>query len=199
MFNLVSMLFVFMFNSSSVPAGYKVGETVENFSLTNVDGKTVSLVDYKDSKGVIVVFTCNHCPYAKAYESRIMDLDKNYASQGYPVLAINSNDPEQEPEDSPEGMIKRAMQMKYTFPYLYDDSQDVAKDFGATRTPHVFLLQNTSEGFKVAYIGAIDDNTDDISAVKYKYVEDAIKNLQNGKLPEPNSVKAIGCTIKWKK
>ena len=178
--------------------GYQVGDEVKNFTLKNVNGKMVSLSDYKDKEGVIVIFTCNHCPYAKAYETRIMDLDKKYASKGFPVLAINSNDPEQEPEDSYVNMKIRSDNMHYTFPYLFDETQDVAHAFGANRTPHVFLLQNVKGTFKIAYIGAIDDDIDDGSAAQHKYVESAIESLKNGKQPDPNFTKAIGCTIKFK-
>lgn len=196
---LLSIVSLLMLNTTPAPAGYTVGDKVENFTLTNtIDGKAVTLNDYLNKNGVIVVFTCNHCPYAKAYESRIMDLDKKYASLGYPVLAINSNDPVAEPTDSPDNMKKRAEEMKYSFPYLFDETQQVAKTFGATRTPHVFLLQKTSTGFVVSYIGAIDDNTYEISAVQNKYVENAITALQNHEQPNPNFTKAIGCTIKWK-
>ena len=196
---ILSIVSMFIINTHPAPVGYAVGDKVENFSLTNtVDGKQVALNDYLSKNGVIVVFTCNHCPYAKAYESRIMDLDKKYASLGYPVLAINSNDPVAEPTDSPDNMKKRAAEMQYSFPYLFDETQNIAKAFGATRTPHVFLLQKTSTGFVVSYIGAIDDNTYDISAVQNKYVESAISSLQNHEQPNPNFTKAIGCTIKWR-
>ena len=178
--------------------GYAVGDEVKNFSLTNIDGKNVSLNDYASREGVIVVFTCNHCPYAKAYETRIMELDKNFASKGYPVLAINPNDPIREPEDSPENMKKRAEEMAYTFPYLFDATQQVAKDFGATRTPHVYVLKNNNGKFTVEYIGAIDDNTDDPNAVTAKYVEGAIEALKSNQKPGITFTKAIGCTIKWK-
>lgn len=200
MLYLTSLLITYFMHVSVPPAGYgyNVGDAVKNFELKNTDGKMVSLSDYKNKNGVVVVFTCNHCPYAKAYESRIMELDKNYASKGYPVIAINPNDPEKEPEDSPEGMMKRAMAMNYTFPYLFDGTQQVAKDFGATRTPHVYVLQKVDDGFKVAYIGAIDDNMEDASAVTHKYVENAIAALQKGEKPDPDFTKAIGCTIKWK-
>ncbi|MGB4931578.1 MAG: thioredoxin family protein, partial [Chitinophagales bacterium] len=171
---------------------------VKNFSLANIDGKSISLSDYATKEGVIVVFTCNHCPYAKAYESRVMDLDKNFASKGYPVLAINPNDPVSVPDDAPENMKKRATEMGYSFPYLFDATQQVAKDFGASRTPHVFVLKNTNGKFTVEYIGAIDDNTDEPAAVKTKYVEDAIGSLKKGEKPAVNFTKAIGCTIKWK-
>ena len=180
------------------PIGYAVGDVVNDFTLMNVDGKNVSLNDYKEEEGVIVVFTCNHCPYAKAYETRIMELDAKYKSLNYPVIAINPNDPVKEPDDSPENMKKRAEEMKYTFPYLFDATQQVAKDFGATRTPHVFLLQKVDGKFKVAYIGSIDDNTDDASKAENKFVEDAIASLKKGEQPVVSFTKAIGCTIKWK-
>ena len=184
--------------TTPAPVGYAVGDVVNNFSLMNVDGKNVSLNDYKDKEGVIVVFTCNHCPYAKAYETRIMELDAKYAGLNYPVIAINPNDPIKEPDDSPENMKKRAEEKNYSFPYLFDATQQVAKDFGATRTPHVFLLQKVNGQFKVAYIGAIDDNTDDASKAENKFVEDAIASLKKGEQPVVSFTKAIGCTIKWK-
>lgn len=184
--------------TTPAPVGYAVGDVVNNFSLMNVDGNNVSLNDYKDKEGVIVVFTCNHCPYAKAYETRIMELDAKYAGLNYPVIAINPNDPIKEPDDSPENMKKRAEEKNYSFPYLFDATQQVAKDFGATRTPHVFLLQKVNGQFKVAYIGAIDDNTDDGSKAENKFVEDAIASLKKGEQPVVSFTKAIGCTIKWK-
>lgn len=184
--------------TTPAPVGYAVGDVVNNFSLMNVDGKNVSLNDYIDKEGVIVVFTCNHCPYAKAYETRIMELDAKYAGLNYPVIAINPNDPIKEPDDSPENMKKRAEEKNYSFPYLFDATQQVAKDFGATRTPHVFLLQKVNGQFKVAYIGAIDDNTDDGSKAENKFVEDAISSLKKGEQPVVSFTKAIGCTIKWK-
>jgi len=179
-------------------SGYKVGDKAKEFKLKNVDGKMVSLADYKTAKGYIVVFTCNHCPYAKAYEQRIMDLDKKYASQGYPVIAICSNDKTSVPEDSPENMAARAKDKHYTFPYLYDESQDIAKTYGALRTPHVFILTKSGGDNIVKYIGAIDDNSDDASAVKVKYVENALTEIMAGKPVTTSTTKAIGCGIKWK-
>lgn len=175
--------------------GYVVGDTVKDFSLKNVNGKTVSLSDYKRTKGAIIVFTCNHCPYAKAYEQRIIDLHQQYASKGYPVIAINPNDPAREPEDSYENMQKRAAEKKYPFVYLFDETQAIARQFGASRTPHVYLLS----GKKIVYIGAIDDNSEDASAVKVKYVEQAIAELEANKAVSVPSTKAIGCGIKWAK
>lgn len=179
--------------------GFKVGSKATDFKLKNVDGKMVSLSDYKDAKGYIVVFTCNHCPFAKKYESRIIALDKKYKKLGYPVIAINPNDPAVEPEDSYENMQKVAKAKKYPFPYLFDETQDVAHAYGATRTPHVYLLQKEGNSNVVKYIGAIDDNSDDASAVKEKYVENAVDALLGGKPIATDFTKAIGCTIKWKK
>jgi peroxiredoxin len=180
-------------------AGYKLGDAATDFKLKNVDGKMVALSDYKDLKGFIVVFTCNHCPFAKKYESRLVALDKKYKALGYPIIAINPNDPKVESEDSYENMITRAKDKKFTFPYLFDESQQTAKAYGATRTPHVYILQREGTNNVVRYIGAIDDNSDDEKAVKEKYVENAVDALLAGKPVATGSTKAIGCTIKWKK
>lgn len=177
--------------------GYKVGDTATDFKLKNVDGKIVSLGNYNAAKGYIVVFTCNHCPYAKAYESRIMALDKMYADKGYPVIAISPNDPIAEPQDSPENMKKRAAEKKYSFPYLFDDTQETTRTYGAKATPHVYVLQKTAKGNVVQYIGAIDDNTEGTD-IKTKYVENAVNALLTGKNPTTTSTKAIGCSIKFK-
>lgn len=176
-----------------------VGDAAPDFKLKNIDGKTVSLSDFKDEKGIIVVFTCNHCPYAVQYEDRIIALDKTFKDKGFPLVAINPNDASKYPDDSYDGMIKRAAEKGFTFPYLHDDSQAIAKAYGATRTPHVFLLTKDKSGkFVVSYIGAIDNDTEDVNADKTKYVENAIAAIASGKKPDPASTKAIGCTIKWK-
>ena len=155
-----------------------------------------SMADYKDAKGFIVVFTCNHCPFAVKYEDRIIDLAKKYKSKGYVLLAINPNDPAAQPEDSFELMQKRAKEKKFTFPYLFDEGQKIYPQYGATKTPHVFLLD---KNLVVKYIGAIDDNVEDASQVKEKYLENAIAALEKGQEPTPNTTKAIGCSIKVKK
>ena len=191
-------LIAFLFIAATPPTGYNVGDKARDFKLKNVDGKMVSLTDYKDAKGFIVTFTCNHCPFAKAYEQRIIDLHNKYASKGYPVVAINPNDKDREPEDSFDNMVNRAKDKKYPFPYLYDESQEIAKAYGATRTPHIYILSKKGNELTVEYIGAIDDNADDASAVKVKYAEDALVILLANKKPDPNFTKAVGCTIKWK-
>jgi len=176
--------------------GYKVGDTATDFSLKNTDGKKVSLKDYKDAKGFIVVFTCNHCPYAQAYEDRIIALDKKYRALGYPVVAINPNNPEKQKDDSFEKMQERAKAKKYTFAYLLDEGQKIYPQYGATKTPHVYILQKTAKGNVVKYIGAIDDNSEDAGAVKQKYVENAVDALIKGKEVPVKETKAIGCSIK---
>ncbi|WP_369811025.1 thioredoxin family protein [Hymenobacter aranciens] len=179
--------------------GYQVGDKAADFSLRNVNGKMVSLADNKAAKGYIVVFTCNTCPYAKAYESRIIALHKKYAPKGYPVVAINPNDIATVPGDSYEAMQAQAKSKKYPFPYLHDETQQTARTFGATRTPHLYVLTRQGNDFVVSYIGAIDDNSEDAKLVKTKYVENAMSELLAGKPASTASTKAIGCTIKWKK
>jgi peroxiredoxin len=181
-----------------VNAGLKPGDNAVEFSLKNVDGTSVSLSDYADQKGVIVVFTCNPCPFSKAYEQRIITLHKSYAEQGFPVVAINPNDVEISPDDTMDKMKARAEEQDYPFPYLKDESQEVYKAYGASKTPHIFLLQNKGGKFKVAYIGAIDDNAMDAAVVNNKYLEKAIAALLSGSNPDPATTKAIGCKIKTK-
>lgn len=179
--------------------GYEVGDTASDFRLKNVDGKMVSLADYRDAKGYIVIFDCNTCPYSKAYNDRIIALNKKYASQGFPVLAINANDPDLSPGDSFEAMKSQAKRKNYDFPYLVDETQDVARTYGATNTPHVFVLDKVYEKtLKVVYIGAIDNNSRNASAATKKYVEDAVDALLQSKSVPTTKTKAIGCTIKWK-
>jgi len=182
--------------NKSEQKGYKVGDNATGFKLKNVDNKMVSLSDYNDAKGFIVIFTCNHCPYAKAYETRIIGLNHKYASKGYPVIAINPNDPKVEPQDSFEGMQQRAKERGFTFPYLFDEGQKIYPQYGATRTPHVFVLQKENGKNIVRYIGAIDDNYADPSDVSHKYVEDAVDALLNNKPVALSSTVAIGCSIK---
>jgi peroxiredoxin len=176
--------------------GYQVGDKATDFRLKNVDGSYVSMSDYEDAKGFVVVFTCNHCPYAIAYEDRLIELDERYGPEGFPVIAINPNDPELAPQDSYELMQERAREKNFTFPYLFDDGQNVFPVYGATRTPHVFLLNKEDNDLVVRYIGAIDDNYQDPSGVEESFLANAIEALINGRDPEPDFTRAIGCTIK---
>jgi peroxiredoxin len=183
---------------SAKPLKYEIGDAVMDFKLKNIDGKTVALSDYKTSKGAIIIFDCNTCPYSKAYNDRIIALNKKYSSVGFPVVAINANDPQISPGDSFEEMAAYAKRKKYDFPYLVDETQEVARAFGATNTPHVFVLQRDGKDFKVAYIGTVDNNSRDASAVSKKYVEEAVDALLAGQPVSTKATKAIGCSIKWR-
>lgn len=184
------------FGVKNAVSGYQIGDMATDFKLKNVDNKMVSMADYKDAKGFIVIFTCNHCPYAVAYEDRIIALDKKYKKLGYPVIAINPNNPEVQPQDSFELMQVRAKEKKFTFPYLFDEGQKIYPQYGATKTPHVYVLQKTKAGNEVKYIGAIDDNHNDEKAVKVKYVEAAVDALLKNQEVATKTTKAIGCSIK---
>ncbi|SEH35425.1 thioredoxin family protein [Chryseobacterium culicis] len=179
--------------------GYEVGDEAADFKLKNIDGKMVSLSDFKSAKGFIVVFTCNHCPYAKKYEDRIIELDKKYKSKGYPVIAINPNDPDVQPEDGYQQMIERAKQKGFTFPYLVDEGQKIYPLYGATKTPHVFVLKKESGKNIVKYIGAIDNNYDNPNDVSEHYAQDAVNALIKEEPVKMTKTVAIGCTIKIKK
>ena len=184
------------FTVSNNKQGYEIGDAATDFKLENVDGSMVSLSDYEDAKGFIVIFTCNTCPYAVANEDRIIALDKKYKSKGYPVIAINPNDPEAQPDDTMEKMEAKAKEKGFTFPYLMDKGQKIYPQYGATKTPHTYILQKVSDKYIVEYIGAIDDSSRDESAVKDRFVENAVNALLAGKKPEVTNTKAIGCSIK---
>ena len=158
----------------------------------------MSLADYKDAKGFILIFDSNTCPYSKAYNGRIIALSKKYTSLKFPVVAINANDPKVSSGDSFDEMVKEAKRKGYDFPYLVDETQAIAKTYGATNTPHVFVLNKSGNDLKVAYIGTIDDNARNTAAVTKKYVENAVDALLNGKPVNTTKTKAVGCGIKWK-
>ena len=176
--------------------GYKIGDVATDFSLLNVDGEMVSLADFEDAKGFILIFTCNTCPYSVAYEDRIIALDKAYKSKGYPVIAINPNDPAAIDGDDLADMKVRATEKGFSFPYLQDVGQQVYPQYGATKTPHVFVLQKEVNNNIVRYIGAIDDSSRKPNKVKKRYVEQAVDALLAGKSPSTTTTKAIGCSIK---
>ncbi|SOE20284.1 Peroxiredoxin [Spirosomataceae bacterium TFI 002] len=173
--------------------GYKIGDVATDFKLKNVDGKMFSLADIKGAKGYIIVFTCNECPFAKMYEDRLIALHKEYAPKGYSVVAINPNVEENNERESFKAMQKRAKEKKFNFVYLADTGKKIFPQYGALRTPHVFLLDKE---FKVQYIGTIDDNAKSAKDVKVKFVENAIQAMEKGEKPNPNFTKAIGCPVK---
>nr|WP_299488964.1 thioredoxin family protein [uncultured Allomuricauda sp.] len=193
---LILTLGAFSAKFTSVDEGYAIGDVATDFSLKNVDGAMVSLSDYNDAKGFLVIFTCNTCPYSVAYEDRINALDAKYKQQGVPVIAINPNNPVKKPGDSFAKMKVRATEKGFTFPYVLDEGQEIYPQYGATRTPHVFLLEKTSKGNVVRYIGAIDDNYQSASQVEEKYVENAVDAMLAGKEIKVTTTRAIGCGIK---
>jgi len=175
------LLFFSLLTASLVGQGYDIGDTAADFSMLNVDGKNVSLSDYEDANGFIIVFTCNHCPYAVMYEDRLIELQKKYEPQGYPIVAIMPNDPEVKPADSYNNMKIRADEKGFNFAYLYDEGQKIYPIYGATKTPHVYLLDKER-----------------VSEVEETFLADAIEALKAGKTPDPATTKAIGCSIKKK-
>jgi peroxiredoxin len=203
---MIRSILVFLFlmslgtaNAQNDPKnGYRIGAVVSDFNLKNVDDRMVSLSTMSEAKGYILIFTCNTCPYAKMYEDRIIALDAKYKALGYPVIAINPNDPSQSAGDSFAEMKKRARAKGFEFPYLLDESQDVAKAYGATRTPEVYVVVKSASGMKLMYSGAIDDNHKDANAAQKKYVEKAMTEIMAGSKVQTNFTKAIGCGVKWK-
>ena len=196
---LVPLLAVMVLLSfAPVNNSYRIGDKVNDFSLKNVDGKIVSTEAYKNGKGLIVVFTCNHCPFAKKYQQRLNALNKKFAEKGFPLLAVSSNDVLLMPEDSYENMIVRAREEHYNFPYLYDEKQSVARAFGAAKTPHAFVLSKEKDKWTLRYSGAIDDNGSEPENATSHYVEDAVNALLQGKPVAIPETKSIGCPIKLK-
>lgn len=179
--------------------GYSPGSKATDFKLLNVDGNMVSMMDFPDAKGFIIIFTCNSCPYSVAYEDRKIALSNKYRALGYPVIALNPNDSLVQPKDSFSKMIVRSKEKRLPYPYLLDTDQKVAKQYGATRTPHVYVLQKEKDDLIVKYIGAIDNNYEDAASASERYVEAAVDALLQGKDVAVSSTKAIGCGIKFKK
>lgn len=178
--------------------GYNLGDAVANFDLKNVVSQQVTLANYRDQKGLIVVFTSNHCPFSKAYENRIMALDRKFAPQGYPVLAIMPNDTSAYEDDSFKSIKTRTRDKPYPYAYTIDETQSTARAFGAARTPQVYILKQTAGKFILEYMGAIDDNPQDESSVQRRYVEEAVRSLIEGRPVQSPLTKPIGCGIKWK-
>lgn len=187
--------------TEETPMGVKVGDKAPSFNLKGIDGEMYSFDNIKDAngnapKGYVVTFTCNTCPYAIAYEDRLIDLHNTLSPMGYPVVAIQPNDPEVKKGDSFSAMQERAADKGFPFLYLIDEGQKVYPTYGARYTPEVYLVDSD---LNVRYHGAIDDDAQDAEAVTVNYVEKAVEAINNGQDPNPADVKAIGCTIKTKK
>lgn len=179
-----------------------IGDAMPEFSLKATDHMMVESAMIKDPV-LAVVFTCNHCPYAQAYEDRLVDLANDFDEEGCQFVLISSNDAEGYPEDSFDMMHKKHAEKGYPFPYCYDETQEVAKAYGALCTPHcfVFAWQQKDDGGKqrvLKYKGRIDDNWEDPAAVTERNLHDAIRALINGDEPPVHEMNAIGCSIKWK-
>lgn len=174
------------------------GKTVHDFQLRNTDGKFVSLKSYPDAKGFIIVFTCNHCPFAKLYPPRMNELNKKYQALGVPLIAISSTDTVVYDEDAYAEMVKKAKKEHFSFPYLCDEMQTVARNFSAQKTPHAFIIWKESGKYVVKYNGAIDDNGAEPAKVKNRYVANAVDALLAGKEIALNETKSIGCQINFR-
>ncbi len=174
----------------------KTGTAAPDFKgLPGVDGKKYGLSDFSSAQALVVIFSCNHCPYVQAYEDRIIALQKEFKEKGVQFVAINSNDAVKYPDDSFENMAKRAKERNFNFPYLQDESQEVARAYGATHTPHIFVFNAQR---RLSYTGKIDDNWQNPSQVKARHLRDALSALTEGREPAEPETFAIGCTIKWK-
>jgi peroxiredoxin len=173
----------------------EIGQRAPDFSLPGVDGKDYSLTSFKNKKVVVVMFSCNHCPYVQAYEDRLISIQREYASKGVQLVAINANDSDGYPEDGFDNMVKRSQKKQFNFPYLRDESQRVARAYGAEYTPEVFVLNSKQE---VRYIGRVDDNWQHPDKVRSRDLHDAIEAVLAHKKVANPVTHAIGCTIKWK-
>lgn len=173
----------------------EIGSRCPDFNLPGVDGKTWSRANFANSKALLVMFICNHCPYVIAVEDRLVALGNEFISQGVKIVAICSNDADNYPEDSFENLKKRAAEKNYPFPYLYDESQAIAREFGAVCTPDFFLYD---KDHKLAYRGRLDDSWKDAAAVKRTDLKDALISLLEGRVPISEQRPSMGCNIKWK-
>lgn len=174
----------------------KIGSIAPDFNLEGVDGKKYSLSSFADKKALIIIFSCNHCPYVQAYEGRIKQIQEDYKNQRVTVVAINSNDDVNYPDDSFENMKKRASEQKFNFLYLRDEDQSVARSYDATHTPEIFLFDKEQ---KLTFHGKIDDNWQEPKKVQNQYLKNALDELLTGKEISVPETFTIGCTIKWKK
>lgn len=174
-------------------------QLVNDFSLMNVDSNKVSLANYKDAKGFIIVFTCNHCPFAKLYPPRLNELNNKFKPLGVPLIAISSTDTMMYEEDTYPNMVTKAKEEQFNFPYLFDEMQTVAKNFKAQKTPHAFVIWKENNSWVVKYSGAIDDNGMESNKVTETYAADAVNALLNGKPILTKETKSIGCQIAFRK
>ncbi len=172
-----------------------IGATAAPFSLIGVDDRTHSLADHTDKAALVVIFSCNHCPYVRAWEDRMIALQADYAARGVQFLVISANDPAKYPDDDFSAMKQRAAEKGFNFPYLFDETQAIARAYGATRTPEVFVFDSSRT---LRYHGAIDDNHENPAAVTRHYLREALDAVLSGTQPATTQTAPVGCTIKWR-
>jgi peroxiredoxin len=173
-----------------------VGTPCPDFRLPSVDGRTFSREDFRDAPVLVVMFICNHCPYVQAVEDRIIALAREYGPRGVQFVGICSNDPTDYPDDRPEKLLARWRAKSYGFPYLVDESQDVARRFAAVCTPDIFVFDRAR---RLAYHGRIDDDWQRPAKVTRRELAAALDALLDGREPSREQVHSIGCSIKWRK
>lgn len=176
-------------------AHLEIGDTLIPFRLSGTDGRTHTPDDYADRAALVLIFSCNHCPYVRAWEDRMIQLQHDYGSKGVQLLAIHANDAQKYPADSFANMQQRVKEKGFPFPFLHDESQEIAHAYGATRTPEIFLFDQNRT---LRYHGAIDDSYDDPVGVKQPYVRNALDAVLAGQSPLLAETPSVGCTIKWK-
>jgi peroxiredoxin len=194
---ILIMLVLVSINAAFIIYTYKLEDEIKDIHLPNVEGEMVSLEDYTAVKGFLIIFTSNECLYSKLYEERIIALHNKYGKD-YPVVAINSIKKGSSASESFESMQKRAKDKNYQFQYLYDESQHVARIFGANKVPQVYLIQRQHEKNVIKYVGSIDDSPMNGSDVKTKYIDAAIQALNKGKEVKRKETRVVGCSIDFK-
>ncbi len=175
--------------------GVPIGSQAIDFQLKSVDGKSYSLKSFADKKAVVIVFSCNHCPYVQAYENRMVQIQRDYLPKSVTLVAINSNDETGYPEDSFPNMVKRAKERNFNFPYLRDETQEIARRYGAICTPHTFAFDQKRV---LQYKGRIDDNWRNPEEVKTTDLRKALDAILDGEKPAVQETRPYGCSIKWK-
>ena len=176
-------------------AKLKIGDKALSFNLLGVDGKRHMLAHYADKEAVVVFFSCNHCPYVRAWEDRLIQIQADYKEKGVQLIAISANDAVKYPDDSFPKMQERAREKGFNFPYLYDETQEVARAYGAERTPEIFLFDALAV---LRYHGTVDDNYEQPTEVNHHYLRDALDAVLARRAPATPQTQPVGCTIKWK-
>jgi peroxiredoxin len=183
---------VIFFSFMSVTPPYNIGDKISNFTLVNaINNTSVSLSDYASSKAVVLIFTSNDCPYSRLYEKRLLEIEKEYNNKEIRFIFINPNNPQVSPADSKEAMQKKA----YSFPYLVDNTQELANLFGATKTPEVFVLKNINGNFVLQYKGAIDNNPQSAADASRFYLKEALNAITSNSSMKVSDFRATGCMI----